>query len=118
MNKSFSDANRQRCESSEGFNHSLQSWNQRDWFLALTGEVGEAANILKKLKRIEDGIVADCSDEAKAALEQELRDEIADIYTYLDLFCQASGIDLEQAVVDKFNRKSLEIGYPFILERA
>lgn len=53
---SFSNANRTRCESSRGFNHSLDSWSTSDWLVAVMGELGEAANIVKKLNRVRDNI--------------------------------------------------------------
>jgi NTP pyrophosphatase (non-canonical NTP hydrolase) len=52
----FSVNNRERCESPQGFNHQLTDWSLSDWMTALTGEVGEAANIVKKLNRIRDNI--------------------------------------------------------------
>jgi len=39
----FSEANRTRCESPQGFNHQLSGWSTSDWFLAMIGELGEAA---------------------------------------------------------------------------
>lgn len=54
--KQFSQANRQRCESPQGFNHKLGSWSVSDWFTATMGELGEAANVAKKLNRIRDGV--------------------------------------------------------------
>jgi hypothetical protein len=32
----FSERNRQRCESPNGFNHALHSWSLADWICALT----------------------------------------------------------------------------------
>lgn len=52
----FSAVNRKRCESPDGFNHALDSWSLSDWFLAVLGEFGEAANVGKKLNRVRDGI--------------------------------------------------------------
>lgn len=52
----FSRKNRERCESPEGFNHKLTDWSLSDWMTALMGELGEAANVAKKLNRIRDGI--------------------------------------------------------------
>ena len=54
--KEFSKANLERCESPKGFNHALGSWTTSDWFTATVGELGEAANIAKKLNRVRDGI--------------------------------------------------------------
>lgn len=52
----FSQANRDRCESPQGFNHKLVDWSTSDWFVAVMGELGEAANVAKKLNRVRDGI--------------------------------------------------------------
>ena len=52
----FSVFNRRRCEAVNGFNHKLESWSLSDWFTATLGELGEAANIAKKLNRVRDGI--------------------------------------------------------------
>jgi len=49
---SFSEANRKRCEHPKGFNHKLDSWSTSDWMTATLGELGEAANIVKKLNRV------------------------------------------------------------------
>lgn len=105
----FSVFNRRRCEAKHGFNHKLSSWSLSDWITATVGELGEAANIAKKLNRVRDGIPG--NREAPHELHQKLADEIADTFTYLDLLAQAAGINLEAAVLDKFERKSREIGY-------
>lgn len=107
--RDFSVFNRRRCEAAHGFNHKLNSWSLSDWFTAVTGELGEAANIAKKLNRVRDGIPGNTQtpDELKAALA----DEIADTFIYLDLLAQSQGIDFENAIVAKFNRTSEKIGY-------
>ena len=46
---SFSERNRKRCESPNGFNHLLGDWSLSEWCIATVGELGEAANIVKKL---------------------------------------------------------------------
>lgn len=104
----FSTRNRQRCESPEGFNHTLESWSSSDWIVAVTGELGEAANIVKKLNRVRDGIPG--NKETEAELRSALRDEIADTFIYLDLLAQSLGFSLEEAAVSKFNRTSEKIG--------
>lgn len=105
----FSKENRQRCEAPDGFNHGLQSWSLSDWFLAMVGEIGEAANVAKKLNRIRDGIRG--NKESEAELRAKLRGELADGFIYLDLLAQREGIDLGAAVRDTFDAKSREIGY-------
>ncbi len=107
--RDFSVFNRRRCEGNKGFNHALAGWSLSDWFTATMGELGEAANIAKKLNRVRDGIVgnSETPEEQKAALA----DEIADTFIYLDLLAQSQGIDLETAVIVKFNKTSAKIGY-------
>lgn len=109
MNAKFSERNRKRCESPRGFNHKLSAWTASDWMTALMGELGEAANIVKKLNRFRDGVPG--NKESIEALRHKLSLEIADTYVYLDLFCQSQEIDLEKAVNDVFTSKSMEIGY-------
>jgi NTP pyrophosphatase (non-canonical NTP hydrolase) len=106
----FSERNKARSESPKGFNHKLDSWSLSDWMTALTGEVGEAANIIKKLNRIRDGN-GQLNEESPAQLHEMLADELADIAIYLDLLAQASGHDLETIRECKFNRTSKKIGY-------
>lgn len=114
--KGFSEMNRRRCEHHLGFNHPLMSWSGSDWFTAMFGEFGEAANKAKKLNRVRDGITG--NTETTAELELGLRDELADGFIYYDLLCQFYGIDLAEAVLSKFERTSRRIGYvdPFPVE--
>lgn len=70
-------------------------WTGSDWVTATCGEVGEAANIVKKLN-VGSGTVT-IGDLAK---------ELADVQTYLDLWANHYGIDLAQATIDKFNEVS------------
>lgn len=106
----FSAHNRTRCESEQGFNHQLSSWTTSDWMTATLGELGEAANVVKKLNRIRDGIPG--NKESAGELRDQLRLELADAFIYLDLMAQSCGFDLEGAVRDAFNARSEKIGYP------
>jgi len=105
----FSAENRARCEARSGFNHPIGSWSRSDWFTATMGELGEAANIAKKLNRARDGIPG--NKEAVEVLRRKLALELADTFIYLDLLARSEGIDLGAAVRDAFDRKSVEIGY-------
>jgi NTP pyrophosphatase (non-canonical NTP hydrolase) len=105
----FSVRNRMRCESPKGFHHKLTDWSLSDWMTALTGEVGEAANIVKKLNRIRDGIPG--NTQSREELEHALGEELADIAVYLDLMAQAAGFDLEGIREVKFQKTSAKIGY-------
>jgi NTP pyrophosphatase (non-canonical NTP hydrolase) len=105
----FSEQNRQRCEAPNGFNHHLGSWSLSDWMTAVAGEVGEAANVVKKLNRVRDGIPG--NTETEAELREQLGEEIADAVIYLDLLAQAAGFDLETIRDAKFAKVSAKIGY-------
>lgn len=104
----FSRINRRRCESPSGFNHALKSWSLSDWMTATMGELGEAANVAKKLNRVRDGIPG--NNQSEDELRAALRDEVADAFIYLDLLAQSEGFLIEDAVRDKFNRTSEKIG--------
>lgn len=114
----FAAANKARCESKDGFEHPISSWSLSDWMVALAGEVGEAADIVKKLNRIRDNVG---TRRTKNTVETErdlrilLAYEIADIMSYLDLFTQAAGVNLEVATILKWNMVSADIGYPVML---
>ena len=70
----------------------------------LAGETGEACNIIKKLERERLGI------KGSRATNKQLAEELADIIICVDLIAMHEGIDLEQAVRDKFNATSEKIG--------
>jgi NTP pyrophosphatase (non-canonical NTP hydrolase) len=108
--RTFSEVNRERCEAPHGFNHKLEDWSVSDWFTALVGEVGEAANVAKKLNRVRDGIRG--NSESEDDLRAKLALELADVAVYLDLLAQRIGVDLDGAVVDAFNAKSEKLGCP------
>jgi NTP pyrophosphatase (non-canonical NTP hydrolase) len=74
--------------------HKLDEWHPNDWMTALCGEVGEAANLLKKAKRGEEISISDIAK------------ELADVIIYTDLLAARLRIDLNEAVISKFNEVS------------
>ena len=104
----FSIINLKRCEAPDGFGHAIESWTLSDWMTATLGELGEASNVAKKLNRVRDGITG--NTETPEQLRDALADEIADTFIYLDLLAQSQGINLADAVANKFNRTSDKIG--------
>lgn len=84
-------ANVKRCH--ECF-HPLPDWSPLEWAGAMAGEAGEAANLCKKVRRLEE------VDPAK------IGEEIADTIIYADLLAARLGINLEDAVRRKFNAVS------------
>lgn len=68
-----------------------------DWMvlhtaLALAGEVGEVANVVKKFDR---------GDFGKRTLVERLRDELPDVLIYLVILSETVGVDLTKAWKDK-----------------
>lgn len=67
----------------------------------MLGELGEAANLIKKIERGDITL-----DEARAALGKEF----ADVLTYLDILAFRAGVDLGRETIDKFNAVSVRVG--------
>lgn len=86
-------------------------WNGADWSNAMCGEAGEAANIVKKLRRHETGHHGALDGDADELL-RGLADELADLVTYADLLAAKYDIDLSGAIVRKFNLVSERQGFP------
>jgi NTP pyrophosphatase (non-canonical NTP hydrolase) len=89
----------------------IGEWSLSDWFTATMGELGEAANVAKKLNRIRDGMVGN-GDATEEKLRADLADEIADVAIYLDILAASEGIDLGAAIARKFNATSEKVGFP------
>lgn len=78
----------------------------------LAGEVGEACNIGKKLERERLGIPG------SRANPRDLADELADVVICADLVAMREGIDLNQAVIRKFNATSSKVELKTRLDNA
>jgi NTP pyrophosphatase (non-canonical NTP hydrolase) len=77
---------------------------------ATMGELGEAANVVKKLNRVRDGVPG--NKQTADQLRDQLRKEMGDVFVYLDLMAQSLGFSIADAAAEVFNAKSAEIGYP------
>jgi NTP pyrophosphatase (non-canonical NTP hydrolase) len=107
----FSALNKIRCESKSGFSQKIDEWSLSDWMTAIVGELGETANLVKKLKRSETtGALSKFTDIDENALKSDIGKEIADVFCYLDLFAHSCDIDLATVVKEKFNIVSDRIG--------
>jgi len=76
-------------------------WLLSQWSNATLGELGEAANLIKKIERGDTTL-----EEARDALAAEL----ADAQTYLDLLAHRAGIDPAAATVKKWDEVSVRVG--------
>jgi NTP pyrophosphatase (non-canonical NTP hydrolase) len=92
--KKLKSANRRRNR--EAFDGG--GWTASDWGNALAGEVGEACNFIKKMRRGDQIAMKDIGK------------ELADVVTYADLLAQHLGLDLEECVRQKFNEVSARHG--------
>jgi hypothetical protein len=95
--------------------HGLKSWSVMEWACAMVGEAGEAANVAKKIRRIEQGTAKrkeELTGDARAKQVALLAEECADTLIYLDLLAASEGIDLEAAVIKKFNSVSEQFKFP------
>ena len=76
-------------------------WSVAEWLEAVVGELGEFANLHKKVRR---------GDLSLADAARELAFELADVVIYLDLLALQLDVDLGAAVRDKFNIVSSRVG--------
>lgn len=82
-------------------------WSLGEWCNAVLGELGEAANIIKKVQR---------GDLSLAEAKASLADEYADVVTYMDLLAFRTGVNLGEAVISKWNRVSKRVGAPLCID--
>jgi NTP pyrophosphatase (non-canonical NTP hydrolase) len=76
-------------------------WALSAWSNAVLGELGEAANIIKKIER---------GDFPLEQVREILGKELADVLTYLDILAYRVGVDLGRATIEKFNEVSVRVG--------
>ena len=81
-------------------------WSPAEWCGAVLGELGELANLEKKIKRGD----FDMDDPAvHARVQGDVAREFADIVTYLDIYAMQRGVDLGEATRVKFNEVSRRV---------
>ena len=78
-----------------------RTWTTAHWLQAMVGEVGELANILKKVDR---------GDFPRVVAYPQIAAELADIQTYLDILAHKLNINLGEATIGKFNIVSKRVG--------
>jgi NTP pyrophosphatase (non-canonical NTP hydrolase) len=76
----------------------VKDWSPLEWSAAVAGEVGEACNLIKKLRR------------GEAIPPRDIAYELADAVIYIDLLAECLGIDLGGAIREKFNIVSERVG--------
>lgn len=84
-------------------------WSRSDWLEAAVGELGEYANFSKKFRR---------GDINEVEFREHARKELADVVTYVDLLAFRLGINLGDAVREKFNNISNRVGVAIYISDA
>lgn len=79
--------------------------------IELGGEIGEAQNCVKKLEREKLGVAG-----SRTTLDK-LAEELADGLLCIDLLAEYYGIDLDAALMTKFNRTSAENNLKTLIHR-
>jgi hypothetical protein len=103
-----SEQNRSRCKR---MHPPGNTWLSVDTSNAMCGEIGEAANVVKKLRRHATG-TAGPGEESVEALCWKLALELADGFLYMDLLAADYELDLVAAIIHKFNAVSVLKGLP------
>lgn len=81
-------------------------WTLAQWSNACLGELGEAANVIKKVDR---------GDLTLEEARVDLGKEFADTLIYLEILSHRAGVNLADAVIQKWNEVSERIGFPYRL---
>lgn len=107
----ISKTNRARCAR---WHAGGEEWTAADWAVALAGETGELCNMVKKVRRHETGVVHDKTYNTPdmPTIMANIKDEIADVFLYLDLLADHFGLELMDCIAPKFNRVSAIQGFP------
>lgn len=102
-------ANQGRCN---GCFAPVENWSPTDWACAAAGELGEACNLIKKLRRLDSSMSLQSlrNTPKKEVILKKLPSEIAGTIIYLDLLCIRLGIDLGEAVRKEYNKVSRRVG--------
>ncbi len=77
-----------------------KKWIPAQYMNALIGEIGEAANLIKKFDR---------GDFTMEEGRQRIADELADAQCYLDMVAHRCGIHLGEATMHKWNEVSRRV---------
>jgi len=107
--RALREANVKRCEQSF---RTCENWSAADWSNAMAGEAGELVEVLLSLiaktngicnltKKLQRGDTVDLDEVGK---------ESADVVIYAELLSHRLGIDLSDAVREKFDEVSTRVG--------
>lgn len=92
----------------------MDDWSLLEWAGAMCGEAGEAANVAKKIKRIENELPnkeAGIDTADLITLKMKLATECADTIIYALLILSQLNVDASDEIRHVFNKKSMEYGF-------
>lgn len=91
-------------------------WSLLEWAGAMCGEAGEAANVAKKIKRIDGGMWGQANARETQSLRAQLVDhlatEVADTILYGICLLNELDFDAQELLRSVFNEKSEAAGFP------
>lgn len=95
----------------------VDNWSPADTLVGMIGELGEACNVMKKLKRAQLGMVNKNKegrqiDTLTDEVRYKLMEEFAGAMLYFDQLAEHFGIDWQEAIEYTYNSKSEELGFP------
>jgi len=91
------------------------NWNLLEWAGAMCGESGEAANVAKKIRRLDMKLPnkeAGLSKTDRFVLDDKLACEVADTIIYGLIILSELNYDASAIIKSVFNQKSIEYGFP------
>lgn len=100
-------------------NHDGSDWSLSQWTTAVLGELGELANLIKKIERKDfalDDTLTDPKTKEVMTYRAYVGKEAADVACYLDILSYRLGVDLGDAIREKFNEVSRRVKAPIFIE--
>jgi len=96
-------------------NDGKTNWNLLEWAGAMCGESGEAANVAKKIRRLDMNLPnkeAGVKKNNLNTLQIKLANEVADSIIYGLIILSELDMDATSVLADVFDQKSIEYGFP------
>src|SRR4051812_47154080 len=96
-------------------NDGKTNWTLLEWAGAMCGEAGEAANVAKKMRRLQQELPnreAGLSVHDYPQLQMALARELADTIIYALIIFSEIEVNADVVIAEVFDKKSIEYGFP------
>ena len=100
---SFHDLRKANVHRNNEVFSACNNWTPMEWACSVAGEAGEICNAVKKLRRMDEGTNTAKDPQTKEQAVHAVAMEMADTIIYIDLLAARLGINLDEAVTQKFN---------------